>query len=230
MNGKLVVFEGTDGSGKATQSKLLFERLQRKGFVSEWVSFPRYGERFGALVGQYLAGEFGSKEELSPEFVSLLYALDRYDFKRELERKLSLGLIVVSDRFSASNFAHQGAKFGSRKDQELFLKWAKTLESRLPKPFRTVFLNLPPEAAKSLLENPDRKKDYRKGVSKDLHEADTEYLVRTNTVYRRLAKADKSWIWIDCAFRERGEWVIRSKEEISVEIWKKLEPALKRKS
>ncbi|MDO8624460.1 MAG: hypothetical protein Q7R47_00100, partial [Candidatus Diapherotrites archaeon] len=202
--GKLIVFEGTDGSGKATQSKLFLERLQRKGIVSDHIGFPRYTERFGKLVGEYLAGGLGPKEELSAEFVALLYALDRYDFKRELERRLDLGLVVVCDRFSASNFAHQGAKFESKRDQDAFVKWAKVLESRLPSPFKTVFLDLPPQAARQLLENADRAKDYRKGKSKDVHEADEAYLLRAHEIYRRLAK-DRDWISIECAFEEDGE-------------------------
>ncbi len=226
--GKLIVFEGTDGSGKATQSKLLLDRLQRKGFVSDHIGFPRYSEKFGGLVGQYLAGEFGQKEELSTEFVALLYALDRYDFKKELERRLNMGLVVVCDRYSASNFAHQSAVYSKRPDQEDFLKWVKSVESRLPKPFKTVFLNLPPQAGRALLEGKDRQKDYRKGKTKDVHEADESYLIRTYELYKKIAKEDKDWIVIDCAFLENGEWVIRSKEEIGVEIWKKLEPFLKK--
>ncbi|MBS3061251.1 MAG: hypothetical protein J4215_01565 [Candidatus Diapherotrites archaeon] len=228
MTGRLIVFEGTDGSGKATQSKLLLDRLQRKGFVAEHSGFPRYTERFGRLVGQYLAGEFGTKEELSPEFVALLYALDRYDFKIELERRLNLGINVVCDRFSASNFAHQGGKYLSKPDQDGFIKWVKGVESRLPKPFKTIFLNLPPKASRSMLEGADRKQEYRKGKTKDVHESDEAYLNRTFEIYKRLAKEDSNWIWIDCAFLEDGEWVIRSKEEIGVEIWKKLEPFLKK--
>ncbi len=228
VKGKLIVFEGTDGSGKATQAKLLFEKLQHKGFVSELVSFPRYSERLGALVGQYLAGDFGSKESLSPEFVAMLYALDRLDFKKELERKLEMGVMVVCDRFSASNFAFQGAKFEKKSEQEEFIKWIRVVESRLPKPFKTIFLDLPPVAASKLLEGADRAKSYRKGALKDVHESDLEYLNRTYQIYRRLWRSDKSWIHVESAFREKNEWVIRSKEEISVEIWRKLEPFLKK--
>jgi dTMP kinase len=225
--GKLIVFEGTDGSGKATQSKMFLERLQRRGIVSDHIGFPRYTERFGKLIGEYLSGGFGAKEGLSPEFVALLYALDRYDFKMELERRLDLGLVVVCDRFLTSNLAHQGAKFDSKRDQDAFVKWASSVESRLPQPFKTVFLDLPPSAAKSLLENTDRAKAYRKGKSKDVHEEDDAYLLRSYEIYKRLAK-DRDWITIECAFQESGEWVIRSKEEIGVEIWKKLEPFLKK--
>lgn len=229
--GKLFVFEGTDSSGKATQAQLLVERLQRRGHVVELVGFPRYHAFFGGLIGKYLAGEFGPKETLSPEFVALLYTLDRYHFKNEIESKLEMGITLVFDRYRASNLAHQAARYSNRNDQEAFIKWLKTTEGRLPTETALVFLNMPEEAAQKLMAGIDRQKDYRKGQTKDQHESDVEYLHRTREVYKRLARKDK-WVWIDAAFKEGKDWVVRSKEEVSLEIWKKLEkkvPSLKQK-
>lgn len=220
--GLLIAIEGTDSSGKATQTQLLFERLQRRGFVVELVNLPRYHEFFGSLVGRYLAGEFGSKEELPPEFVALLYALDRYHMRLDLERKLGLGVNFVFNRYKASNLAHQAAKYLKKTEQEQFVKWLKLVESRLPKENVTVFLNMSEEAAQKLMNGKDREQDYRQGQTKDQHESDIEYLQRTREIYKRLARKEK-WIWIDCAFKEGKEWIVRSKEEISVELWKKLE-------
>jgi dTMP kinase len=219
--GLLVAIEGTDSSGKATQAQLLFERMQRKGFVVELVNLPRYHEFFGSLVGKYLAGEFGSKEELPPEFVALLYALDRYHLKNDLEKKLSLGINFVFNRYKASNLAHQAAKYFKKPEQELFIKWLRLTESRLPKENATVFLNMPEEAAQQLMNGKDRVESYRQGKTRDQHESDVEYLRRTREIYKRLARKEK-WVWVDCAFKEGKEWVVRSKEEISLEIWKKL--------
>ncbi len=220
--GLLIALEGTDSSGKATQAQLLFERLQRRGFVVELASLPRYHEFFGSLVGKYLAGEFGSKEELPPEFASLLYTLDRYHMKNDLERKLGLGVSFVFNRYRASNLAHHGAKFLKKTGQENFVKWLKTVESRLPKENATVFLNMPEEAAQKLMNGKDRQQDYRQGKTKDQHESDVAYLARTREIFKRLARKEK-WVWVDCAFKEGKEWVVRSKEEISVEVWKKLQ-------
>ncbi|MBU0636162.1 hypothetical protein KKE06_04005, partial [Candidatus Micrarchaeota archaeon] len=219
--GKLIAIEGTDSSGKATQAKLLVERLQRRGFAVELVNLPRYHEFFGGLVGRYLAGEFGSKEELPPEFAALLYSLDRYHLKKELEHKLDLGITFVFDRYTASNLAHQAAKYKNKKEQERFVKWINFVEGRLPKPSATIFFNLPEEAAQKLMNGKDRKEEYRKGKTKDIHEADIEYLKRTRIIYKRLARKQK-WVWIDVAFKDGKEWVVRSKEEISEETWKKL--------
>lgn len=229
--GKLFVFEGTDSSGKATQAHLLVERLQRRGHVVELVGFPRYHAFFGGLVGKYLAGEFGSKETLPPEFVALLYALDRYHFKHEIESKLRMGVTLVFDRYRASNLAHQSARYLNRNEQDSFIKWLKATEARLPNETALVFLNMPEEAAQKLMAGKDREKEYRKGRVKDQHEADIDYLRRTREVYKRLARKDK-WVWIDAAFKEGKDWVVRSKEEVSLEIWKKLEkkvPSLKQK-
>lgn len=176
-------------------------------------------------MGKYLAGEFGSKEELAPEFVSLLYALDRYHVKNELAHKLSLGITLVCDRYKASNLAHQAAKYLKKPDQEKFIKWLVAAESRLPKEDCVVFLNMPEEAAQKLMMGQDRKKEYRKGQDKDIHEADADYLARTREVYKRLAKKQK-WVWVDVAFKEKREWIVRSKPEVAAEVWKKLSAKL----
>lgn len=219
--GKVIVLEGTDGSGKATQAALLVEKLQRQGIAVELVSFPRYSTPFGQMVGRYLTGEFGSKEELVPEFVGLLYALDRYHAKHELNRKLDLGITLVLDRYKPSNLAHQGAKYLKKQDQDFFIKWLMSAESRLPKEDAVVFLNMPEEAAQKLMSGTDRQKDYRNGQTKDLHEEDIEYLERTREIYKRLCKKQK-WVWVDVAFLEKREWIVRSKQEIAIEVWQKL--------
>lgn len=220
--GLLIAVEGTDSSGKATQAKLLVERLQRRGFVVELVSLPRYHEFFGSLVGKYLAGEFGSKEELPPEFVALLYSLDRYHAKNEWSKKLGLGITLVFDRYKASNLAHQAAKFLGKKEQDVFVQWLKVVEGRLPKESAMVFLNMPEAAAQKLMAGKDREKQYRQGQSKDQHESDVAYLRRTRDVYKRLARKEK-WVWVDAAFLDGKDWVVRSKEEVSAEVWKKLQ-------
>ena len=221
QKGFLIAVEGTDSSGKATQAKLLVERLQRRGFVVELVSLPRYHEFFGSLVGKYLAGEFGSKEELPPEFASLLYALDRYHAKKGWNQKLEMGISLVFDRYRASNLAHHAAKFETKKEQEGFVKWLKTVESRLPKENATVFLNMPEEAAQQLMRGKDREKNYRQGQEKDQHERDVPYLRRTRELYKKLAKKEK-WAVVEAAFLDGKEWVVRSKEEVSEEVWNKL--------
>jgi dTMP kinase len=222
MKGKLFVIDGTDASGKATQSKLLADHLRGLQYRVELVSFPRYDSFFGSLVGKYLAGEFGPKESLPPEFCALLYSLDRYDFKPRLERFLGEGKLVICDRYSAANFAHQAAKFLDKKSQAAFLKWIKFVESRLPKPTATIFLDMPIKAAQQLMAGEDRQKDYRQGAAKDLHEADVAYLERTRSIFLLLAKTEKNWLHIKCASRKGASWGIKPREVIHKEIIKAL--------
>jgi dTMP kinase len=225
MKGAIIVFEGTDASGKATQAKLFFEKLQFLGIDAELFSFPRYNSFFGGLVGKHLAGEFGSIKELSPEFCALLYSLDRYQIKKEIEEKVAAGKVLVMDRYVQSNIAHQTAKFSSPLEQKNFLAWAESLESRMPKASAIVFFNMPTEAAQKLMAGKDRAESYRQGAQKDLHEVDSTYLERTRRIYALLAKRHK-WIAIDCALKRHGSWFVRPKEEIHGEAWKKLKKKL----
>lgn len=226
MQGAMIVFEGTDSSGKATQAKLFFEKLQFLGIDAEYISFPRYSEFFGSLVGKHLVGEFGSMESMPPEFCALLYSIDRYQIKKELEAKVAAGKILVLNRYVQSNIAHQTAKFSIPKEQNKFLQWAGCLESRMPAPDAIVFLDMPTDAAQKLMAGQDRKEDYRLGAEKDLHEADPAYLERTRRIYSLLAKKNK-WIIVCCAVKKKGSWIIRPREEIHNEIWKTLKRKLK---
>jgi len=221
MRGKIIVFEGTDSSGKATQSRLLLEHLQKSGIVAEPLDFPRYESFFGSLVGKYLTGEFGTVESLPPEFCALLFSIDRYQLKYEIESKLEKGIFLVANRYVQANIAFQTAKFSSAEQQKEFLAWIECLESRMPKADTVVFLNMPTEAAQSLMNGNDRKKSYRKGKEKDLHEANSEYLEKTRKIYSLLAKK-QNWIEIECAEKKQGSWIVKPVEAVQKEVLEKL--------
>lgn len=225
VKGRLIVLEGIDGSGKATQSGLLAGRLKKEGFSVEMVSFPRYESFFGKLVGNYLRGEFGSKESISPELSALLYSLDRFEFKPEMEKLLKEGKIVVCDRYSASNFAHQAAKFSSAVERKCFLDWIVGVESRLPEPFVTFFLDMPVPAAKKLLLSRQSSK-HKNAKELDVHEQDFSYLEETRKVYLGLAEKF-GWVVIECAVQSGREWSILPKEKVHSLVWKGLESAFK---
>ncbi|MDP2973453.1 MAG: dTMP kinase [Candidatus Diapherotrites archaeon] len=208
MKGKLVVIEGADASGKKTQSRLLVESLRSAGKSVELVSFPRYNEFFGGLIKEYLQGKFGSKEQLPVEFVSLLYSLDRFQAKPMLEKWLAEGKIVVCDRFSASNIAHQAAKLSGAR-QKQFIRWLSNVESELPKPDLTIYLDVPVEFSQSLMQKEGRKKD--------LHESDAAYLEKARVVYLQLAR-QQNWVKIDCVKNRQ----LLSIAQIHSLIWKKL--------
>jgi len=222
MKGKIIVFEGADSSGKTTQLRLFCEHLEKEKIVFEVLKFPRYNEFFGSLVGRHLIGEFGKVSELSPEFCALLYSIDRYQIKKEICEKLASGKILVMDRYVQSNMAHQAAKFSNEKEQEEFLEWIESLESRMPKADMVVFLNMPTETAQKLMSGKDRKSDYRKGSEKDQHETNPEYLERARSVFKLLAEK-YNWIVIECVRNNK----IRAKQEIQNEIREKLKQMLK---
>jgi len=212
MPGKLFAIEGCDATGKRTQSELLLEKLKSSNFDAVLLSFPRYETIFGQLVKQYLQGKFGSLKEVKPEFSALLYTIDRYNASPKIGQWLSEGKVVVCDRYSASNIAHQAAKFMG-KEQAKFIEWLQNAESRLPKPDATIFLDLPVSVSAQLMQTREREKD--------IHELDLDYLESTRKVYLALCKKE-SWIKIDCQSRAG----IKPKEEIHAEIWKKLQQYL----
>lgn len=211
MRGVLLVIEGSDASGKATQSKLLVRRLEREGFKAKRISFPRYGSFFGGLVKKYLHGEFGSIESIPVEAAALLYALDRYDAKPLLEKWLSQGKIVVCDRYTASNAVHQGAKLSTEK-QRAFIKWLNALEGRLPRPSVTVYLDVPPNVAQGLM----------KGRKRDLHEKNLSYLESVRKLYLKLA-FQSNWIKIECVEDNK----LLSVKQIHEMVWSKIKNPLK---
>jgi dTMP kinase len=219
--GRLVVLEGTDSSGKATQARLLADRLRAEHFEVELASFPRYESRFGVLVGKYLAGDFGPKEQLDPHAVAMLYAMDRFDFFSTLNGWLVEGKIVVLNRYKASNWAHQGARFESSKQQDAFIRWMMQLEAPLPEADVTFFLEMPEVHAQALMENADRSADYRKGATRDQHESDVAYLKRTREIYARLCRR-LDWIRISCVTSS----AVRDRGVVADEIWNKLSPRL----
>jgi dTMP kinase len=191
MRNRLIVIDGTDSSGKNTQARLLLKYLRKKGKKAVLISFPRYGTYFGKLIRKYLAGGFGNPAKLAPEFCALLYAMDRYDEKENIERKLRAGYWVICDRYVQSNMAHQAAKFASRKKQDEFIGWVAMLESGMPKAGKVFFIDMPVEISQKLMKS-------RKGKTKDAHERNVPYLKRTLEIYKRLAKKQK-WHWIKAA-------------------------------
>ena len=122
--GKLIVFEGTDGSGKATQSKLLLERLQREGFDCRPLTFPRYGKPSAAPLEEYLHGAYGSHPEAVNAYAaSTFFAVDRYaSYQQDWGKYYESGGILVADRYTTSNAVHQASKLPEG-ERQAFLKW-----------------------------------------------------------------------------------------------------------
>lgn len=174
--GKLIVLEGTDGSGKATQCAALYEALQCEGIDCRRIEFPRYQEESSALIRMYLNGAFGEKPtDVNAFAASAFYAVDRYaSYKQDWGAYYEQGGVVLADRYTTSNAVHQGSKLSPGERQEYF-SWLFDFEYRrvgLPEPDLVLYLDVPVEKTE---ENMHRRELETK-TSADIHEKDTAYL------------------------------------------------------
>lgn len=151
----LIVLEGLDGSGKATQAVLLEQALTARGQAVRPVSFPNYRSPSSTLVRMYLAGEVGRLDEVSPYAASSFYSLDRYvSFMQTWREDYAAGALILADRYTTSNFCHQMGKL-PREEWEGYIRWLTDYEYRLlslPAPDGVIYLDMPPEASQKLLE------------------------------------------------------------------------------
>lgn len=201
MNGKLIVIEsGSDGSGKATQSQMLFDRLTMENYKVKKIEFPNYKSQSSALVKMYLNGDFGNNpEDVNAYAASTFYAVDRFaSYKMEWEKFYKDGGIVIADRYTTSNMVHQASKIADDIKRNEFLDWLWNLEYRLyglPKPDCVIFLDMPPQYSNKLIEN--RYNKFTGDEKKDIHESNYNYLIKC---YRNsLYIADKyNWIKVKC--------------------------------
>jgi len=199
--GKLIVVDGGDGSGKTTQAKLLIDYLKTNKIPVKYMDFPRYYMSFhGRTVAQFLRGEFGSLNQVSPYLASLAYALDRASVKEEMESFLRNGGYIIANRYATSNMAHQGAKFKSEKEKSEYLKWVYELEykvHKIPKEDIVIYLLVPWQTGFELTKRKGNRK-YLNGAQSDIHEKDLEYRRLTEEMYLTLAKKYKHWATISC--------------------------------
>ena len=212
--GKLIVLEGTDGSGKSTQFRLMVQRLTEENVEFRRLVFPRYDKESSALIRMYLGGEFGTKpSDVNAYAASAFYAVDRYaSYKQDWGKWYEDGGLILSDRYTTSNAVHQASKeTGERRDA--FLKWLYEFEYEklgLPRPDLTIYLDVPTDFTEKLM----RHREQDTGTKADIHEQDTEYL---NTCRRtgRAAAEFYGWTVIDCV--KDGQ--MRSIEDIHQEIY-----------
>ncbi len=198
--GKLIVIDGTDGSGKGTQTELLLKYLEKKGINNKYIDFPRYYTSFhGKMVGRYLTGEFGSLDSASPYLTSLFYAMDRLTARDEIVDWLEEGNTIVANRYTTSSMAFQTARIEPAKQEE-FLRWLYAMEykeHKLPKEDIVIFLYVPVEISQKLIEQ-KAKREYTGGKSKDINEANVNYQKQVLQLYLELAKRYKHWVVIKC--------------------------------
>ncbi|MGC7872375.1 dTMP kinase [Desulfosporosinus sp. SYSU MS00001] len=216
MKGKLIVIEAGDGSGKATQTKLLFERLKAENYNIKKVEFPNYQSDSSALIKMYLKGEFGrNPNDVNPYAASAFYTVDRYaSYKKEWEEFYLGGGIILADRYTTSNMVHQASKLLDKEERKVYLDWLEDLEFqkfKLPVPDCVIFLDMPPHFSRTLMNNRQNKFG---GKNKDIHESNYEYLVHSYKTACEIG-ADYEWKRIDCVSNDQ----LRSIEEIHNDIY-----------
>lgn len=224
MKGKFIVIDGTDGSGKATQTRLLIDRLRAEGREVLELDFPQYGQPSAWFVEKYLRGEYGDANEVGPYRGSIFYALDRYDKSFEVRKWLSEGKIVVSNRYVSASMGHQTGKIKGKAKRDKFLEWLFELEFgifSIPQPDEVFLLYMPPEIGQKLV---DKKgvRAYTNGKKRDIHEADIHHLKNAADAYKYVSKKFK-WKVIECADKNG----IRSREAIHGALWSAVSKLLK---
>ncbi len=213
--GKLIVIEGTDGSGKSTQFKLLTQRLTEEGKAFQKLVFPQYKEDSSALIRMYLGGQFGTKpSDVNAYAASAFYAVDRYaSYKKVWGDWYENGGLVVSDRYTTSNAVHQASK-EEGENQKAFLSWLYDFEYDklgLPRPDLTIYLDVPTDFTEMLM----RRREADTNTHADIHEQDMQYLATC----RRTGKAAAEyygWTVISCV----RDGQMRAIEDIHEEIYR----------
>jgi dTMP kinase len=198
--GKLIVIEGGDGAGKATQTKLLVDRLRALGRRVETISFPQYGQPSAAKVEAYLRGDLGSKESIDPRDASKLYAADRLAAAPKIEQWLREGADVTSDRYEPSNNAHQGVRIADEAGRLEFSRWLHDYEYGdlgIPKPDLTLILSVAPDIRERNVESKDDRA-YLHGAKKDILEGDQTYQEKVELRYRELARTIPGYVLVEC--------------------------------
>lgn len=212
--GKLIVIEGTDGSGKSTQFRLMSQRLEQENIAFRHIVFPRYQEESSALIRMYLGGQFGTKpSDVNAYTASSFFAVDRYaSYKMDWGQWYENGGLVLSDRYTTSNAVHQASKEPEEKQQE-FLQWLYDFEYgrlKLPKPDLIVYLDVPTDFTEQML----RSREASTNTKADIHEQDMAYLATCRQTGRRAAEY-YGWTVIRCV--EDGK--MRTIDDIHQEIY-----------
>ena len=212
--GKLIVIEGTDGSGKSTQFRMLSQHLEKDGLEFKHLVFPRYSEPSSALIRMYLGGEFGTKpSDVNAYAASAFYAVDRFaSYKMDWGQWYESGGLVLSDRYTTSNAVHQASK-EPEEGQDAYLQWLYDFEYSklgLPKPDLTIYLDVPTDYTERLL----RHREQDTNTQADIHEKDMAYLATCRNTGRKAA-AYYGWNVIECV----RDGAMRSIEDIHDEIY-----------
>lgn len=213
---QLIVIDGGDNVGKATQADLLMRRLISEGVAVGKMDFPRYHQNtFGHLLNDALKGEHGDFMALDPKITATLFAADRFESKKELLEWIEEGRVVIFDRYVSASMLHQGAKIDDADAREEFLKWLDHVEYEIfgmPRPDLTIYLNVPPEKSQKLLE-------YVVGIGAkvaDVAESDRLHQEKVSACAEYLSTSREEWVTVEC-MADADE--LRTREDIHEEVY-----------
>ena len=219
--GKLIVFEGIDGSGKSAHYRRVCERLENEGIEYNHIVFPRYDNESSALLRMYLGGAFGSHpDDVNAYAASTFYAVDRYaSYKQDWGGYYEAGGLLIADRYTTSNAVHQASKLPDG-EREKFLDWLFGFEYGLlglPEPSLVFYLDVPTEVTERLM----RERERATHTAADIHEADDAYLRECRENARGVA-ARCGWQRVDCTRDGR----MRGIEDIHEEVYARVKAPL----
>lgn len=228
--GKLIVIDGTDGSGKSTQIALLVNHFKKDGYKVKVVDFPEYYSNFfGSFIGHCLTEQYYNFVRVHPKIASVLYAADRFESKQKIEDWLKKGYIVVADRYVSANQIHQGGKISNVKKRQSFIKWLDEMEYKvfkIPRPDVVFYLNLSLPFILDLIKERNKKtKRLYVGKKKDIVEGDIEYLTNSHKSAVWLAKTQPEFVQIECTMKN----ILRTREDIHKEVYEKAKKVLVKK-
>lgn len=224
-NGKFIVIDGTDGSGKATQLELLKNRLEKMGHEVAVADFPQYGKKSAGCVEEYLAGKYGTADEVGPYVGSIFYAVDRYDASFEIKQWLREGKIVLSNRYVTANMGHQGGKITNPLERKSYFDWLHKLEFELfniPKPDLNIILHVPAEISQQLALL--RQREEYVGKTTDIHEEDLIHLKKAEETYLEISSKFENFALISCTENN----IIKTREAIHELVFAETELLLNR--
>ncbi|MDD4815690.1 MAG: deoxynucleoside kinase [Clostridia bacterium] len=216
MKGNIIVISGTDGCGKETQTKKLFDYLSQKNFEIKTQSFPNYDSLSAGPIKMYLNGELAENANLiDPYQASVPFSVDRFCTMKKYEPFLKKGGLMLLDRYMESNLIHQACKIDDNKKKQKFVDWLYDFEfnvMKIPAPDMVFFLDMPPEMSMALAK---KRQGLKSGEKKDIHEQDANHLINAYKNGMEIAKKS-GWNIISCT--ENGK--IKTIEQIHTEIAK----------
>lgn len=220
MKGKLIVVDGGDGAGKATQVALLVKRLTAEGHKVETLDFPQYTQNtFGGLIRECLDGKRGDFMATDARVASTLYAADRFESKPRITSWLEEGKIVVLDRYVSSNMMHQGAKIADAAELESFLGWLDHMEHGvfgLPRPDIILYLEVPFSVRENLKKVAVADGKHGAEVKLDVAESDSHHQENVEARAKTIVASKNNWQVVHCCENN----AIRSREAIHEDIYK----------